>query len=73
MSAEIVRAPVQSTNVAAVGYDADSRTLQVEFTNGGLYEYHDVPADVAEGLAGADSVGRYFAANIRHRYAGRKL
>lgn len=70
---EIARMPVQSTNVASVGYDAASSTLQVEFTNGGLYEYRDVPAQVAEELAAAGSVGRYFATNIRHRYAGRKL
>ena len=34
--------PVTSTNVSAVGYDAPSRRMQVEFASGGTYEYLDV-------------------------------
>jgi hypothetical protein len=73
MTTKVPRTPVQSSNVAAVGYDPASSTLEVEFLNGGVYEYQDVPAEVAAGLVSAGSVGAYFAANVRHRYTGRKL
>lgn len=33
---------VISTNVAAVGYDAATRTMRVAFQSGGLYDYYNV-------------------------------
>lgn len=38
--------PVTSTNVSAVGYDAPSRRMQVEFASGGTYEYLDVDEEL---------------------------
>lgn len=64
---------VNSSNVEAVGYDADSSTLQVEFKNGGTYQYFDVPERVFEALRDADSVGRYLAANIKGVYRYSKV
>lgn len=64
---------VDSSNVAAVGYDEDSSTLQVEFNNGGMYQYFDVPVNLFEGLRDADSVGGYLAANIKGRYRYSKV
>lgn len=55
-----------SSNIAAVRYDDDTQTLQVDFKNGGAtYEYANVPKDVAEGFESAPSAGKYFHANIR--------
>jgi len=56
---------VDSSNVESVGYDEDSSTLQVEFKNGGVYQYFDVPEEVFIGLRDADSVGRYLNVNIK--------
>lgn len=56
---------VNSSNVAAVGYDEDSQTLQVEFNNGSTYQYFDVPKNVFEGLISAGSVGSYLNAHIK--------
>jgi hypothetical protein len=39
---------VQSSNVYSVGYDAEKRRLEVEFVNGGVYEYLDVPPEKHE-------------------------
>lgn len=41
---------VDSTNVAAVGYDPASRTLRVEFKSGGVYDYSDVSPDLFEAM-----------------------
>lgn len=65
------RDPVQSSNISSVGYDDVSRTLEVEFNNGGIYQYFDVPVAEYTELRHAESVGTYFSANIRtsYRYA----
>ncbi|OXS19624.1 KTSC domain-containing protein [Pseudomonas rhodesiae] len=62
------RSPVSSSNVESVGYDEDSETLEVEFKNGTLYQYFDVPQSAFSGLVNADSVGSYLAENIKGVY-----
>jgi hypothetical protein len=67
------RISVNSSNVSSVGYDADSQTLEIEFNNGGVYQYSGVPESVYEGMMGADSKGKYFHANIKNTYPYSKL
>lgn len=67
------RTPATSSNVCAIGYDADSRTLEVEFNDGSVYQYEGVPQDEYEGLMNADSKGKYLNANIKGRYSYVKL
>ena len=54
------RVPVSSSNIASVGYDDNTHTLEVEFHSGHVYQYFDVPKDVYDGLLTAGSVGKYF-------------
>ena len=37
---------IQSDNVRAAGYDADSMVMTVQFDNGAVYEYYGVPAEL---------------------------
>lgn len=67
------REPVSSSNVAAVGYDPDSETLEVEFKKSGIYQYFNVPAFMFERLVAADSVGKFFNAEIRDAYPCARL
>ena len=60
---------VQSEAVAAIEYDAPSRTLFVRFTSGEWYGYSDVPQQVHDAFEAADSKGRFFQDHIRDRYA----
>ncbi len=60
------RISVESTNLASVGYDEDSSTLEIEFLNGGIYQYNGVPTEIHEGLINAGSKGQYFHQNIRN-------
>ena len=60
------REPVQSSNLASVGYDISTSVLEVEFLNGSVYQYYGVPAQVHEGLMNAGSKGSYFYQNIRN-------
>lgn len=64
---------VESSNVETVGYEEESQTLQVEFKNGGMYQYFDVPMHVYEELRDADSVGKYLAYNIKGTYRYSKV
>lgn len=59
------RVPVTSSNVASVGYDEATKTLEVEFKKGGIYQYFDVPASVHAGLLAAPSIGSYLDADIK--------
>ena len=38
--------PIQSDNVRAAGYDANSMTMTVQFNNGYTYEYYGIPAEL---------------------------
>jgi hypothetical protein len=62
------RVPVSSSNIASVGYDADSQTLEVEFLKGGIYQYFQVPQNVHEDFMASSSKGQYHHQNIKNRY-----
>lgn len=62
------RVPVDSSNVAEIGYDLGSSTLEVMFNDGSLYQYFDVPESVYDDFVRAESHGGYLHANIRGEY-----
>lgn len=62
------RTELISSSLASAGYDPDMRTLEVEFNNGSVYRYYDVPAGVYGRLMRAQSKGRFLNAHIRDRY-----
>ncbi len=59
------RQKVDSSNLASVGYDSQSQTLEIEFNHGGIYQYFNVPSSIHNGLMGASSHGEYFDRNIK--------
>lgn len=67
----MTRTPVQSSNIASIGYD--SGTLDIEFKDGAIYQYSDVPAAVHKALMQAPSIGSYFAKNIKGSYRHKPL
>ena len=60
--------PVTSASLAAVGFDAATQTLEVEFQGDRIYHYYGVPWAVFADLQQADSKGRFFNSQIRNRY-----
>ena len=62
------RHEVASRSLASVGYDAGSRTLEVEFQSGAVYQYAGVPHAVAQSLVRARSIGAYFSRFVRDGY-----
>lgn len=64
----IIRQQVASTNVASIGYDEQSETLEVEFLNGNIYQYFNVSLALYEQLLASPSKGQFLNANIRNAY-----
>ena len=66
MPAEMI--PVASSMISAIGYDDEQQELTIQFNNGREYSYGGVPASEFDNLRSAQSVGKYFAANIKGVY-----
>jgi hypothetical protein len=64
----IKRVPVESSALATVGYSKKLRALEIEFRNGSIYRYLEVPPDVYQALLTASSKARCYDENIRHKY-----
>jgi len=66
---QITYRPCKSDQVAAFGYDPQSRMLGVKFHGRGdevsTYHYFDVPQETVDAMAGAESVGRFIKTKIR--------
>ena len=64
---------VQSSNLLGVRYQPYTGTLEVQFHNGHVYQYFEVPAQAYTALMEAPSHGRYFNHFIRDRYRYRRI
>ncbi len=67
------RTRVQSSSLKSVGYDAGTKTLEIEFHDGGLYQYFNVPAVVHRDLLNASSIGQYFTYFIKDSFRCKKV
>lgn len=63
--ATIEMTPVDSSQIAALGHDPDTKTLAVQFNGGGLYHYDNVDAELFDRFRNADSIGSFFHKNIK--------
>jgi hypothetical protein len=69
----VERAPVTSSSVASVGYDATRFELEIEFRNGRVYRYLQVPAAAYRLLLQAPSIGEYVNTVIKPRFEARAV
>lgn len=67
------RIAVRSTAIRSVGYDAREKVLELEFSDGTIYQFLPVPRSVFEELMRAGSKGTYFDNHIRLRYIHRQV
>jgi hypothetical protein len=67
------RSPVTSSSVLSVGYDADAFELEIEFRNGRVYRYEQVPAQAYRLLLQAPSIGEYVNTVIKPRFEARAV
>jgi lysyl-tRNA synthetase class 2 len=57
-----------STVIRSIAYRPEDRELDVLFTTGRRYLFHDVPPEAAEAFRQARIKGRHFNSRIRGRY-----
>lgn len=70
---KIERSQVQSSTIKSIGYDPESKTMEVEFKNGGAWKYEDVGQQAWDDFRGSSSIGKHFHANIRGKFKSTKL
>ena len=68
IDSHIPRQPVQSSAIAKVGYSKRRHILEIEFVNGAVYRYFDIPLSVHRDLMSAESKARFYDSNIRKHY-----
>lgn len=61
----MLRKNVSSSNIKSIGYDESTSTLEVEFLNGNIYQYSNIPESLYINLMNADSHGEYLDAYIK--------
>ena len=65
---QITRNEVKSSNIAEVGHNPESATLEVMFKSGDVYRYEDVPAEVVAELLASESLGKQMNISIKGHY-----
>jgi hypothetical protein len=68
ITSRIPRQSVQSTAIAKVGYSKRRHILEIEFVNGAVYRYFDIPLSVHRDLMSAESKARFYDSKIRKHY-----
>lgn len=67
------RKPVSSSSLRSVGYDETAHVLDLEFHNGRVYRYRNVPAAVHRLLLLAPSLGQFVNQQIKPRFEAELL
>jgi hypothetical protein len=62
------RRPVDSSSIVSVGYDPRTFTLEIEFHNGRVYRYLQVPIAAYRLLLQAPSIGAFVNRQIKPRF-----
>jgi len=67
----MTRIPVESSTLASVQYYPQTMTLEIEFKNGTIYQYFDIPETLFNELLCAESKGKFLHQQIKglYRYA----
>ncbi|MEP6821865.1 MAG: KTSC domain-containing protein [Chthoniobacterales bacterium] len=64
----ISREPVASSALVSVGYSKRLHALEIEFLDGSIYRYLDVPRSRHENLMAAESKAGYYNHYLRGKY-----
>lgn len=67
------RDPVTSSSLNSVGYDPKRQILEVEFVDGDVYQYFDVPRQTYEAFLQAESMGQFMNWRIKERHQYKKV
>ncbi len=68
ITSHIRREAIASSALNAVGYSKSLHALEIEFRDGLIYRYLEVPATIYRELLSADSKARFYNRKIRGKY-----
>lgn len=69
----MIRKHIAAKYFLNVGYDAPTKTLEIEFKNGVITEFSNVPKEINDALWSSSDRDKYFEANIENRFTRRDL
>lgn len=64
---------IQSSNIKKTIYDTENKTMTVQFNNGMLYEYQEVPHQLYTEFRSSESQGKHFSSKIAKTYKYKKI
>ena len=67
------RKRVNSSKIRSIGYDEKSMTLEVEMSNGQVYQYPKVYPEVVRRFMAAPNPTSFFEDKIEEEYTGRRV
>ena len=67
------RKRLNASNIRSAGYDARSRVLEIEFSNGGVTQYSGVSEEIYRRLMNAPSPGSYFQDQIEESFTAKRV
>lgn len=65
--------PVESSHIAAIGYEPDCMRLTIQFVNADIYEYNFVEQELHDYLMADSSHGSFFNQHIKPNFPGEKV
>jgi KTSC domain len=69
----MTRKPLSSGKLKSAGYDESSRTMEIEFTNGDVFEYKAVSRELYRQLMASPSPSSFFEDKIDEQFSGKRL
>jgi hypothetical protein len=67
------RKRLSSGKLRAAGYDESTRTLEIEFANGDVFEYKSVSRELYRQLMASPSPSSFYEDKIDEQFSGKRL
>ncbi|HET8610335.1 MAG TPA: KTSC domain-containing protein [Burkholderiales bacterium] len=67
------RKRLNAGRIRAVGYDSRARVLELEFSDGSVYQYTGVSDEVHRRLVSSSAAASYFRDNIEEEYPAKRV
>ena len=67
------RKKVSSSGIRSVGYDAGSQTLEIELSDGTIWQYSKVPSEVQRRFMAAPTMISFYRDSIEDDYSRKRI
>jgi len=69
----MIRQNVDSSNIRSIGYNREHSSLEIEFSNGDIYQYNNVPEEIYVAIMASRSKGEAVHRLLRGKYSYAKM